>query len=257
MRLGFIGTGTIASAIVQGLGVDFGAHSKICLSPRNADVAANLARKFAHVSVAPDNQAVLNVSDVVILAIRPQIARAVLQELSFRRDHHVISLIATAKLATLIELVSPATAVAKAVPLPAVAFGQGPTAIFPSDPVAAELFNRIGSAIEVDRPEIFDALTAATATMASYFGFAGSIASWLADKGLESTEARRYVGAIFGGLAATANGAMSTSFADLATAHSTPGGINEQLLLHLGDRNLFADMHDGLDKIQVRIEGNL
>jgi pyrroline-5-carboxylate reductase len=257
MRLGFIGTGTIASAIVRGLGAGFAEQSTVTLSPRNADVAAGLARQFAHVSVAADNQAVLDASDVVILAIRPQIARSVLQELSFREDHHVISLIATAKLETLIELVAPASTVAKAVPLPAVAFGQGPTAIFPPDPVAADLFDRIGTASEVDRPEIFDALTAATATMASYFGFAGSIASWLANQGVPASEARRYVGAIFGGLAATANDAAGTSFPVLATEHATPGGINEQLLKHLVDRHVFADMHEGLDEILARIRGNL
>jgi pyrroline-5-carboxylate reductase len=138
-----------------------------------------------------------------------------------------------------------------------VAFGQGPTAVFPPDPVAADLFNRIGTAIEVDRPEAFDALTAVTATMASYFSFAGSIASWLAEQGLGAPEARRYVGAIFGGLAATANDAAGTSFPDLAVEHATLGGINEQLLKHLVDRQLFADVHDGLDKILSRIQGNL
>src|SRR5262245_4739042 len=93
MRLGFVGTGTIAAAIIEGLFAADGAHS-ITVSPRNAEVAADLAARFANVRIAPTNQAVLDASDVVFLAVRPQIADGVLRELRFRPDHHVISLIA-------------------------------------------------------------------------------------------------------------------------------------------------------------------
>ncbi len=180
MNLGFIGTGTISAAIVRGLGDGFGERSTIHLSPRSKAVATALAAEFAHVHVAASNQAVLDASNVVMLAVRPQVAREVIPPLRFRPDHHVISLIATLSLEALGDLVTPARTIAKAVPLPAVALGRGATAIYPPDPVAAGLFDRTGTAIQVDDPMKFDALTAATATMASYFAFADAIASWLA-----------------------------------------------------------------------------
>jgi pyrroline-5-carboxylate reductase len=254
MNLGFVGTGTISAAIVRGLRADFGAENSVIVSPRSADIAAELARDFPHVRVAAANQAVLDASDVVILAVRPQIAKQVLGELHFRADHHVISLIATASLETLTELVAPARTIVKAVPLPAVALGRGPTAVFPPDAIAAALFNRIGTAIEVDRPEIFDALTAATATMASYFGFAGAITAWLTDKGVPAAKARDYVATIFDGLAATAIGAAGTDFPTLATEHATLGGLNEQLLNHLTAQGLIGAVKEGLDAILARIQ---
>src|SRR3546814_6581800 len=64
-RLGFIGTGTIAAAIVEGLALS--GEEPILLSPRNADIAARLSDRFSHVGVANDNQAVLDQSDLVIL----------------------------------------------------------------------------------------------------------------------------------------------------------------------------------------------
>ncbi|MDB5705172.1 MAG: F420-dependent oxidoreductase [Sphingomonas bacterium] len=252
MNLGFVGTGTISAAIVRGLGAAFGEGSTIHLSPRGADIAAGLARQFPHVRVAASNQAVLDASQVVMLAVRPQIATDVIGDLAFRPDHHVISLIATFSLETLADLVAPARTVTRAVPLPAVALGRGPTAIFPPDPVAAGLFDRTGSSIQVDSADRFDALSAATATMASYFAFADSIACWLTAQGVAAPDSRRYVAAIFEGLAATAAAASDQGFASLATEHATLGGLNEQLLKRL-DGGLNASLQHGLDEILSRI----
>ncbi len=82
MRLGFVGTGTIASAMVIGLRAA-GNTDPIILSPRNAEIAADLAGRFDNVQVASTNQAVLDASDLVVLAVRPQIASSVLPELRF------------------------------------------------------------------------------------------------------------------------------------------------------------------------------
>jgi pyrroline-5-carboxylate reductase len=46
MTLGFVGTGTIAAAIVEGLCATPDA-GPILVSPRNADTAADLAARFA------------------------------------------------------------------------------------------------------------------------------------------------------------------------------------------------------------------
>ena len=94
MRLGFIGTGTITRAVVIGLlrfGVSF---QRISLSPRNAETAAELAALDSRVHVCGNNQEVLEASDVVCLAVIPQIAADALRELHFDSRHHVISFIA-------------------------------------------------------------------------------------------------------------------------------------------------------------------
>ncbi|MGH7211159.1 MAG: NAD(P)-binding domain-containing protein [Acetobacteraceae bacterium] len=147
-RLGFIGCGTITAAIVTGLNAS-GYDGPIAVSPRNAQVSADLARRFANVTVAATNQAALDACDVAILAVRPQILAAVLPELRFRPDHQVIRLVAATSLAYLRAGPAPAAAVTRAVPLPMVARRQGPTAIYPASPVAKALFDALGSAIEL------------------------------------------------------------------------------------------------------------
>jgi hypothetical protein len=98
-------------------------------------VAAALAAKFPNVAVAESNQAVLDGSDVAMLAIRPQVTVEVLSDLKFRPDHQVISLMAITPLEKVSTLVAPASKVVRAIPMPMVAHLCGPTAIYPPDPI--------------------------------------------------------------------------------------------------------------------------
>ena len=75
MRLGFVGTGTITTALVTGLCTAARPPERILVSPRNAEKAAALAEAFPRVAVAKDNQAVIDGSDWVFRAVLPRIAR--------------------------------------------------------------------------------------------------------------------------------------------------------------------------------------
>ncbi|MBB4188505.1 pyrroline-5-carboxylate reductase [Sinorhizobium terangae] len=75
--IGFLGTGTISKAIITGLLADPAFTNPIVVAPRNAEIAANLAATYPQVTIAEDNQAVADSTDVVFLAVRPQIAAEV------------------------------------------------------------------------------------------------------------------------------------------------------------------------------------
>jgi pyrroline-5-carboxylate reductase len=254
VRLGFVGTGAITSAIVTGLNAAGLGSDTILVSPRNAETAASLAAKFASVTVAASNQAVLDGSEAVMLAVRPQVATEVLSELRFRADHRVISLMAITPLEMVRALVAPASAVTRAIPIPIVADRCGPTAIYPSDPVAAEIFNRLGSAIEATSADQFIAYSTATATMAPYFTFAEEIAAWLTRHGVPAADARRYVATVFRGLGNIAATTQEQSLAALAGEFATRGGINEQVLAHMKARGAFDALSEGLDAVLQRMK---
>jgi len=97
MRLGFIGAGTITAHMVRGLQGSALADWPVVLSPRNVETAAALAT-LPGVTVAASNQAVVEACDIVILAVRPQIAEDVLSDLRIAPDQLVISLIAGLRL---------------------------------------------------------------------------------------------------------------------------------------------------------------
>lgn len=59
MRYGFIGTGVITRAMVIGLSGDPSTAPSVLLSPRNADIAAELAARFPNVTVGTSNAEVV------------------------------------------------------------------------------------------------------------------------------------------------------------------------------------------------------
>jgi pyrroline-5-carboxylate reductase len=253
-ELGFVGTGAITSAIVTGLCTHADVRCRITVSPRNAACAASLATAFPLVRIAADNQAVLDDSDVVFLAVRPQIVRQVVGELRFKPEHRVISLVATYSRHTIAELVRPATSVVCAVPLPTVAFHEGPTAMFPPDAGAASIFQLLGGAIEVATETELHALWAATATMATHFRFLHTIASWLSARGVPQERARDYVVTMFAGLARAA-ARRPEPLEQLAGEFATRGGLNEQCVAALERAGAFDACSEALDAVRARIEG--
>jgi pyrroline-5-carboxylate reductase len=253
MRAGFVGTGTITSAIVTGMRADAGSAAPIALSPRNRDVAARLAARFPQVFVAASNQDVLDRSDVVFIAVRPQVAQDVLAALRFRSDHRVISLVATFSRDRIAALVQPAGSVTCAVPLPTVADRLGPTAICPPDSVAAAIFGKLGVAIEVATESEFQALWSSTAVMATFFLLLDTLCAWLTNHGVPPARARDYVATMFGGLGVVGRSA-SASFARLADEFATKGGLNEQCAAELARAGVFQACSAALDAVLARLQ---
>ena len=254
MRIGFVGTGTITQAIVTGM-IDFGvSFERIALSPRNADRAAALAQRDPRVQVCASNQDVLDSSDVICLAVIPQIASDVLAGLRFDTRHHVISFIAGKSIEEIGRLVRNASKVIRAVPLPAVSEGKGSTPLCPPDAIAKSLFAPLGEAVEVADEHQFDALSAVTATMASFFALLEEEASWLVRQGVPYASARSFLSGYHVGLAhETTKGTQP--FSALIGEMSTPGGLNEQLNAELSKRGTYTHYSEALDKIMRRVQG--
>jgi pyrroline-5-carboxylate reductase len=253
MQLGFIGTGEITSSIVTGLSSGGVTAHSIWLSPRNSAIANGLANRFHRISVASSNQEVLDHSDTIVIAVRPSVAPDVLSELRFLPDHQVISLVSALSLRSLSALVAPAVRIARAVPLPSTAKRLSPTAIYPPDPAAFEIFAAVGTVVPVETENEFDAICATTATIAFYYAFNERIASWLEQQGVPATQARDYIARLFFGVTTGAVEASECSFQSLAANHATVGGINEQFLKHMVEHGLLMRVSEALDAVLLRI----
>jgi pyrroline-5-carboxylate reductase len=255
MTVGFVGTGSIASAIVTGLSSDGGRCYNIRLSPRNVAVAAGLASRFDNVSVCASNQEVLDTSDTVVVAVRPEIAEEVLSGLQFFSGQSVISVVAGFPVRRVADLVRPASAISRAIPLPSVAHRRSPIAVYPLGGPAAELFASLGHVFEIETEDHLNAFSTATSTIAAYFSFMGHIASWVVRKGIPEQQGRDYVARMFAGLSDASQGASQQSFEDLAAAHATPGGLNEQVLRDLISHGVFDTLAQALDSVHRRASG--
>jgi pyrroline-5-carboxylate reductase len=151
------------------------------------------------------------------------------------------------------DLVAPATRIARAVPLPSTAKRVGPTAIYPADQLAEDLFTELGTVFPVETESEFDAMCSATASIAAFYAYIDEIASWLSRNSVPEKIARDYVARIFSGVLSTAVDAPERTFESMANAHATAGGINEQFLKHLIDRGLLESISGGLDAVMERI----
>jgi pyrroline-5-carboxylate reductase len=75
LTIGFIGAGNMASALIEGLLATGLAADRLFASDPSADKRAALQARGLRVS--PDNEAVLRASDVLILAVKPQVLAGV------------------------------------------------------------------------------------------------------------------------------------------------------------------------------------
>src|SRR5215469_250804 len=245
--LGVIGVGAIGAAIVSGLS-EGGEPPEILLSPRSAAVVARLAASYPNVRVMESNQAVVEQSSVVLLCVRPADAPGVISQLTFR-SQCLISVMAGVPLKVLRELAAPVQNIVRAIPLPSVAVRRGITPLYPPTEPARPLFESLGCVIEVADETAFDHFSAATATIAAHFRYLNQISHWLAAQGISPSEARRYVAAMFGELAASLQG-PNPDFGKLAREHATPGGINEFFCRVLSDEGVWNAVDSGLDRVR-------
>jgi pyrroline-5-carboxylate reductase len=254
-KLGFVGVGTIAEALITGMCAGGEQRATFLLSPRNADIAQRLADRFSFIAMASDNQAVLDGSDIIFLAVRPQVAADVLGALKFRQDHRIVSLIAAFDVARLRDLVAPARTITRVAPMPAIAQRLGPLTLYPPVPEIAGLLEGLGQLVAVRNESELDAFWAVTGLMGSYFGLLDEIAGWLVRQDLAEEQVRPYVAAMFKALSVTAAERASEGFGRLVVDHSTPGGLNEQAYRELKAAGWMSLASQALDLIHARILG--
>lgn len=250
MTLGFIGTGTMAAAMVEGL-----CGEDILVSPRGAEVAADLARRFPGVRVAADNQSVIDGSDMVVLAVRPQVAEAVIRPLRFRPGQTVVSVIAATQIASLRDWIGFDLPIIRAIPLPFAADRASVTPLFPPNAEVAALFNRLGTALPCATIAEFDLMAVGSALMGSYFGILETAQGWLMAQGLDDSAARTYLAGLFANLGQVAQ-TSPADFATLRAEHSTPGGLNEQIFRDFAAGGGTAALTAALDRVLDRVRGS-
>lgn len=266
--VGLVGTGHLAASLVTGWCLKGDGPPRIIVSPRNAEVARALATAHARVTVAADNQAVLDHAATVVLCVRPQVADGALRGLRFAAHHRVLSVIATLDEDRLLPLIAPATAVARAVPMPFAAQRRGPLAVFPAPDWVIALLGPLGDVIAAPTAAAFDRFCGITATMAAFFRVLGAMNDWLIAGGVPPGLAARYVVGQVQALsgvpadeAAPSGGgpraeAGAIDFVQLAQRFATRGGINQQLVEQLHGAGAFDLLPAALDQVLLRIEGH-
>ncbi|MEV0704124.1 NAD(P)-binding domain-containing protein [Saccharopolyspora sp. NPDC050389] len=250
--IGIIGVGAIAAAIVDGLCSQPSDAPELFLSPRNATTASELAQKHSTVHICADNQTVVDNAPLVILTVRSDDVRDALADVRMPRDRIVVSAVAGVSRESLRRHVGDHVTIVRAIPLPAVRQRQGITAIYPAHPTVEGLFDRLGGTLAMPDSAIFAALWSTTGTIAAHLHYLDTIAGWAVHHGVDPTEVDRYVRSMFLGVGGTLTD-RRRSLSELAAAHETPGGINQQLRTSWLDQGNTAALRRALDDIYKRL----
>jgi len=225
MQIGFIGTGTIAAAMVEGLHTIGGAPATL-VSPRSEALSRALAERFPNVRRASSNAEVAT-ADIVVLAMRPAQVQQALAGLTFGPHQTVVSLVAGLPLAE-VQALAPHSPVCRVVPLPGIARGEGPITVFPRLPDVVALLEPLGDLL-VTTSEAALNMGGISAFMSSYFELQAALIRTAEAAGVPEPEARTYVTSLLSMLATTARRTPPEEFGKLVIEHQTKGGLNERV----------------------------
>ena len=225
MRIGFIGTGTISAAVIEGL-QSLPDAPEVVVSPRSEATSRALAAKFARVSRAASNMAVAK-ADIVFLGMRPMHLEEAIAGIEFGRGQIVASMVAGFTLDD-IRKRWPNAAVCRFIPLPGIARGIGPMATYPAVPEIVQLVSPLGDLFVVsDESKLhFGGLNS---FMSTYFELQRALIDVGTGAGLSESDSRGFVVSLLGMLADTAQHTPVQSFGKLVEEHQTKGGLNERV----------------------------
>jgi len=253
MRLGFIGTGKIASSVITGICNSKISFKKILVSPRNRNIAQKLKRKFRKVSIAKNNQEIVNSCNWVFLAVTPKVGKKIIPSLKFRSNQKVISFIATINLAQLKKAIGKKVKIIRAIPLPPISLKKGPVPICPPDKQIKSFFNKLGTTIEIKNEKSSKNFWATSGMMAPFYELLKVLSDWLVKRGIKRNEAQKYITSLFVALSEDSVMNSKKDLKYLVQDSQTSKGLNEQAVKQLRKAGFYRSLEKSLNSILKRL----
>lgn len=177
LRIGFIGGGNMARAMISGLLRAGHAATRISVADPDAGQRQAVSALDKRINASADNDAVAAAADVLVLAVKPQIMGAVATALGDRPGSQlVLSIAAGLTLATLARWLGADTAVVRAMPNQPALVGAGMTVLAAAAAVTPEQRNQAsyvasaaGETGWVEDEALIDAVTAVSGSGPAYF----------------------------------------------------------------------------------------
>jgi len=254
MRLGFIGTGKIASSVITGVCTSKISFRKILISPRNKNIAQKLKKRFRKVYIAKNNQEIVDKCNWIFLAVTSKVGKKILPKLKFRSDQKVVSFIATINLAQLKKTLGNKIKIVRAIPLPPISLKKGPVPICPPDKKVKGFFDKIGTTIEVKNEKLSKNFWATSAMMAPFYEILKVLSDWLVKRGIKRNEAQKYITSLFVALSVDSVNNSIKHLKHLVADSQTPGGLNEQAVKGLRRAKFYKSLEKSLNTILKRLK---
>ena len=253
MKLGFIGTGKIASSVITGICNSKIKYKQIIISSRNKKKSQNLKKKFKKIFISKTNQEIVDKSDWVFLSVTPTVGNRIIKDLKFKTNQKVISLISTITLPQLKKMIKNKVDIVRAIPLPPISLREGPIPICPPNKKVKAFFDQLGSTIEIKNEKLSINFWSSSGMMASYYQILETMSIWLTKKGLKKLDAQKYITSLFLALSKDALVNSKKDLKILVKESQTPKGLNEQGLKELSKKGVYKSVINTLNGIHKRL----
>lgn len=253
-KMGFIGAGNMAEAMVKGL------LEKKVVEPSRLTLSDPSDERREHfrnqgLNTTTDNAALVREADIIVLAVKPQVMASVLEPLrrDFRAGQLVISIAAGIRTEKLDAWCGGIPSIVRVMPNTPALVGRGVSALC-SGPragdeamtLAASLFKAVGTTLMVDEAQM-DAVTAISGSGPAYvFHWLEAMLAAARQQGFDEATARALVYGTLSGAAALAEG--STEGPDVLRQRVTSkGGTTEAALRVLQERDFAGIMAEAVE----------
>ena len=254
MKIGFIGTGKIASSVITGICSSTILYNKILISPRNKIIAKNLKRKFKNIIIAKNNQEIVDNCNWVFLSITPTIGEKIIKNLKFRSSQTIISFISTITLSELKKAIKVKAKIVRAIPLPPISLKKGPVPICPPNKQVKDFFNKIGTTVEIKNEKLSINFWSTSGMMAPFYELLRVMTDWLVKRGVKRDNAQKYITSLFLALSEDAVVNSKKDLKYLVKESQTPKGLNEQGVKELTKAGFYKSLEKTLNSIHKRLD---
>lgn len=234
-KIGFIGTGNLAQAIITAL-IEDGVMpaEQIFISNRSQGKPAKLKTKFPEINHETSNEALIEKADIIVLGMKPQDLQSAVEPLAYAFDEEkvIVSLAAGVTLKNLKRLFSQNNNIIRVM---ANTPSRVRSAVFGYcslnhesliESMIVELFTPLGLVVSAEEGEEFDALTVACASGTGFvLEFLTYWETWLEDRGYENEVAKKMAIETFLGAALLAKKMDHLSLTELRNQVTSKKGV--------------------------------
>ena len=249
MRIGFIGTGVIASAIIEGIVAD---GHQIYVTERSRANSSRLAEKFDNVTIA-DAHLIASQCEVIIVCLMADTAREICPSLQFQAHQRVFSVMVGIPHEEWCELVEPAAEAGIFIPFPFIAQGGSPLLVYPQSDTLAEIFGGRNHLVTLPNEEALNSYLAAQAILLPTAKLLHEASQWLVSRTGDEVSAERFIRILVGGYLTAEDYDQTAVFPAMLQDLSTEGGLNAQLRDHFGTNGVYKILGSGLNQLEDRL----
>ena len=253
MKIGFIGSGQITKAVIEGIIKSKLKITKIYISKRNKKISRNLKAKSKRIIILKDNQEIIDKSSWIFLAVTPDVGNKILYKLKFYKNKMIISFISTINMTQLKKITGLKKNIVRVIPLPPIALCKGPVPIYPPNTKVKKFFDKLGTTVQINNENLSLNFWTTSAMMAPFYEILYTLSNWLVKNGIKKDNAQKYISSLFYALSEDAL-KYKKNLKKLVKQSQTPGGLNEQAVNDLRKAGFYNLLEKTSNKIIKRLK---